>query len=228
MSSMITATSAALEATPFQRAFASCPLVAILRGIQPGEAVSIGLALYEAGFRLIEVPLNSPQPLDSIRAMRKALPADAEIGAGTVLEVESVAQVAEAGGTLIVMPHSDAAVIQAAKAAGLACTPGVATPTEAFAALKLGADALKMFPAEQLGAQVVKAWRAVIAPRIALLPVGGITPDNMVTFVNAGASGFGLGSALYRPGDSAVEVARNARSFVANWRILSGAEGLTK
>lgn len=209
--------------TPFAQAFAACPLVAILRGIRPEEAADIGQALYQAGFRLIEVPLNSPQPLDSIRAMRKALPADAEIGAGTVLEVEAVARVADAGGRLIVMPHSDAAVIEAAKAAGLACTPGVATPTEAFAALRCGADALKLFPAEQLGPAVVKAWRAVIEPRIALLPVGGITPDTMTAFVQAGASGFGLGSALYRPGDTAEQVAQSAARFVAAWRALAGA-----
>jgi len=220
-----TAATAATRSSAFQRAFASCPLVAILRGIQPAEAVDIGLALYEAGFRLLEVPLNSPQPLLSIAALRRALPADAEIGAGTVLDVAAVTQVAEAGGSLIVMPHSDAAVIQAAKAAGMGCTPGVATPTEAFAALKNGADALKMFPAEQLGPVVVKAWRAVIAPHIPLLPVGGITPDNMVAFVNAGASGFGLGSALYRPGDTAADAARQARSFVAVWRTLSDTQG---
>lgn len=217
------ASGSAAPVSAFQRAFASCPMVAILRGIKPSEVVGIGHALYEAGFRLIEVPLNSPQPLASIGALRQALPADAEIGAGTVLEVEAVAAVAEVGGSLIVMPHSDAAVIQAAKAAGMACTPGVATPTEAFAALKHGADALKMFPAEQLGPNVVKAWRAVIDARIPLLPVGGITPDNMVTFVNAGASGFGLGSALYRPGDSVADVARQARGFIDVWRVLSGA-----
>jgi len=218
---MVTQSSSAAP-TPFARAFAACPLVAILRGLRPEESVEIGRALYDAGFRLIEVPLNSPQPLDSIRALSAALPADVEIGAGTVLEVESVAHVAQAGGRLIVMPHSDAAVIQAAKAAGLACTPGVATPTEAFAALRHGADALKLFPAEQLGPAVVKAWRAVIAPRIALLPVGGITPDTMTPYVQAGASGFGLGSALYRPGDSAAQVAQAARRFIDAWRALSG------
>jgi len=212
-------------ASAFQRAFASCPLVAILRGIEPAEAVAIGQALYDAGFRLLEVPLNSPQPLASIAALRRALPADAEIGAGTVLDVDAVAQVAAVGGSLIVMPHSDAAVIQAAKAAGMACTPGVATPTEAFAALGNGADALKMFPAEQLGPQAVKAWRAVIAASIPLLPVGGITPDNMVTYMNAGASGFGLGSALFRPGDTAADVARQARSFIDVWRVLSRTQG---
>jgi len=142
-----------------------------------------------------------------------------------VLDVTAVAEVADAGGSLIVMPHSDAAVIQAAKAAGMACTPGVATPTEAFAALKNGADALKMFPAEQLGPTVIKAWRAVLAQHIPLLPVGGITPDNMASFVSAGASGFGLGSALYRPGDTAADVARQARAFVDAWQALSRGQG---
>jgi len=181
--------------------------------------------LYEAGFRLLEVPLNSPQPLASIAALRRTLPAGVEVGAGTVLDIAAVAEVADAGGTLIVMPHSDAAVIQAAKAAGMACTPGVATPTEAFAALKNGADGLKMFPAEQLGPPVVKAWRAVLAAHIPLLPVGGITPDNMVNFVRAGASGFGLGSALYRPGDTAADVARQARAFVGAWQALNSVPG---
>jgi 2-dehydro-3-deoxyphosphogalactonate aldolase len=212
---------ASQPAAAFQRAFAACPLVAILRGIQPAEAVSIGQALYDAGFRLLEVPLNSPQPLASIAALYKCLPADAVVGAGTVLDVDAVAQVAAAGGRLIVMPHGDPAVVLAAKAAGMACTPGVATPTEAFAALQNGADALKMFPAEQLGPVAVKAWRAVIAAEIPLLPVGSITPDNMMSYVDAGASGFGLGSALYRPGDTAAEVARQACVFVDTWRALS-------
>jgi 2-dehydro-3-deoxyphosphogalactonate aldolase len=213
----------AVEAGRFAQAFSACPLVAILRGVQPDEVGAIGTALYETGFRLIEVPLNSPDPYRSIRQLRDVLPADAEVGAGTVLEVAAVARVAEAGGGLIVMPHGDAEVIRAAKAAHLGCVPGVATPTEAFAALRAGADALKMFPAEQLGASVVKAWRAVIEPRIALLPVGGITPENMTPFVQAGASGFGLGSALYRPGDSASHVARAAARFVAAWRALERA-----
>ena len=160
-------------------------------------------ALYEAGFRIVEVPLNSPQPFDSIAAIRKALPADAIVGAGTVLHPSFVDDVKSAGGELIVMPHSDPEVVSAAKAQGLACAPGVATPNEAFIALKNGADVLKMFPAEQLGCQVVKAWRAVIAAEVPLVPVGGITPDNMGPFLSAGANGFGLGSALYKPGQSA-------------------------
>ncbi|MGV2907792.1 2-dehydro-3-deoxy-6-phosphogalactonate aldolase [Achromobacter sp. AGC25] len=201
-----------------QTAMAHCGLIAILRGIKPAEAEPIGLELYRAGFRLIEVPLNSPDPLDSIRAMRAALPTDCLIGAGTVLNPDDCARVQDAGGELIVMPHSDAAVIRAAKALGMASCPGVATPTEAFAALAAGADVLKMFPAEQLGPAVLKAWRAVMRPPIALVPVGGITPDNLSIYAQAGASGFGLGSALYKPGLSATEVGQNARAFIAAWQ----------
>lgn len=195
-----------------------CGLVAILRGVQPGEVVAIGEALYEAGFRIIEVPLNSPEPLASIRALRDALPADVLIGAGTVIRPEDCAAVAGAGGQIVVMPHSDAAVIRAAKAAGMACAPGVATLTEAYAALAAGADALKLFPAEALAPAVLKAWRAVLRPPVALLPVGGITPEGIAAYARAGASGFGLGSALYKPGDSAADVARHAAAFMQAWR----------
>lgn len=207
-----------------QTAMAQCGLIAILRGIKPAEAEAIGLELYGAGFRLIEVPLNSPQPLDSIRAMRAALPTDCLIGAGTVLNPDDCARVQDAGGELIVMPHSDPAVIRAAKALGMAACPGVATPTEAFAALAAGADVLKLFPAEQLGPAVLKAWRAVMRPPIALVPVGGITPDNLSVYAQAGASGFGLGSALYQPGLSATETARNARAFIAAWQRAYSAQ----
>lgn len=203
--------------TPLHDALARTGMIAILRGVRPTEVDAIGAALYESGFRIIEVPLNSPQPLDSIATLRRSLPADCLIGAGTVLQPQQVDQVASVGGQLIVMPHSDAAVIGAAKRAGLYCAPGVATVTEAFAALAAGADVLKMFPAEQLGPSVVKAWRAVIAPSIALLPVGGITPQGMAVFRQAGASGFGLGSALYTPGLSADDVRQRAQAFVAAW-----------
>jgi 2-dehydro-3-deoxyphosphogalactonate aldolase len=196
-------------------AMQACPLVAILRGVKPGEVVAIGHALVAAGFRIIEVPLNSPDPFDSIRALRDALPPEVQVGAGTVLSVEHVYEVARAGGSLIVMPHSDPAVIRATKAKGLASAPGVATPTEAFAALSNGADVLKMFPAEQLGVEVVKAWRAVVPKQVPLLPVGGITRSNMGPFLKAGAQGFGLGSALYKVGNTAEEVGANARAFIA-------------
>jgi 2-dehydro-3-deoxyphosphogalactonate aldolase len=200
-------------------AFEACPLIAIMRGITPADAADHGQALYEAGFRIVEVPLNSPQPFDSIAAIRKVLPPDAIVGAGTVLHPAFVNDVKQAGGELIVMPHSDPEVVIAAKAQGLACAPGVATPTEAFVALKNGADVLKMFPAEQLGCQVVKAWRAVIAAQVPLVPVGGISPDNMGPFLNAGANGFGLGSALYKPGQSAAVTASHAKAFINGLRI---------
>ncbi|MEO6919168.1 MAG: 2-dehydro-3-deoxy-6-phosphogalactonate aldolase [Collimonas sp.] len=200
-----------------KKAMKQCGLIAILRGVKPHEVAAIGLKLYEAGFRIIEVPLNSPEPYDSIRTLRTTLPADCVVGAGTVLTTDQVAAVKRAGGEIIVMPHSDPLVIAAAKQAGLACAPGVATVTEAFAALAAGADVLKMFPAEQLGAHVVKAWRAVVPHEIALLPVGGITPENLATFIDAGASGFGLGSALYKPGLSAEQVGQHANKFVAAW-----------
>ena len=201
-----------------KNAIQQCGLIAILRGILPNEVAAIGLVLYRAGFRVIEVPLNSPKPFESIRILRSTLPADCVVGAGTVLSTQHVAEVKNAGGEIIVMPHSDANVIVAAKQAAMDCAPGVATLTEAFAALAAGADALKMFPAEQLGPIVIKAWRAVIPSDVALIPVGGITPANMAPFVAAGASGFGLGSALYKPGLSATQVGQNADEFMAAWR----------
>jgi 2-dehydro-3-deoxyphosphogalactonate aldolase len=201
----------------FDTAFTHLPLVAILRGLQPTEAEGIGAALYDAGFRIIEVPLNSPQPFDSIERLARSLPADAIIGAGTVLETQAVAQVRDAGGRIIVMPHADLDVIRAAKAAGMVCVPGVATPTEAFAARKAGADALKLFPAELITPAIVRALRAVLPKELRLLPVGGITPDNMADYRAAGVAGFGLGSALYKPGMDAATVGANARRFVAAW-----------
>ena len=199
-------------------ALAALPLIAILRGLRPEEAEAIGAALVDAGFRIIEVPLNSPEPFASIRRLVDRFAARAVVGAGTVLEAGQVSRLADAGGSLVVMPHGDAAVIAAAKAAGMACLPGVATPTEAFAALRAGADGLKLFPAETLGPAAVKAWRAVLPAGTMLLPVGGITPEGMAAWRAAGAAGFGLGSALYRPGATADEVAATARSFVTAWR----------
>lgn len=196
---------------------ASLPLIAILRGVQPEEVESIGLALCDAGFRVIEIPLNSPSPLDSIRRLTATLGDRAAIGAGTVLTVAEVQAVADAGGTLIVSPNADGDVICAARAAGLVSCPGVATPTEAFAALAAGADALKLFPAEQIPPPVVKAWRAVLAARVPLIPVGGITPATMAAYRDAGASGFGLGSALYRPGMAADAIRFTADGFIAAW-----------
>ncbi|AJO77446.1 2-dehydro-3-deoxy-6-phosphogalactonate aldolase [Pseudomonas sp. MRSN 12121] len=204
-----------------KQALAHNGLIAILRGLRPQEAAAIGDVLYQAGLRVIEVPLNSPQPFDSIRILREALPADCLIGAGTVLTAEQVGQVKAAGGQVIVMPHSDPRVLRAVKAAGLYLSPGVATPTEAFAALAEGADVLKLFPAEQMGPAVVKAWLAVLPAGTVLLPVGGIAPDNMQMYFDAGVKGFGLGSGLFRPGMCAADVASRAAAYVAAWRALA-------
>ncbi|HSI59371.1 MAG TPA: 2-dehydro-3-deoxy-6-phosphogalactonate aldolase [Ideonella sp.] len=204
----------------FAAAFEQLPLVAILRGLTPAEAVAVGERLYQAGFRLIEVPLNSPQPFDSIDLLRRALPADALVGAGTVLHAADVATLATLGAELVVMPHADTAVIRRAADAGLVCVPGVATVTEAFAALAAGATALKLFPAELITPAVVKAMRAVLPREVALLPVGGITPQTMAGYLAAGANGFGLGSALYAPGLALDELGRRAQAFVEGWRAL--------
>jgi len=196
------------------------PLVAILRGLTPDEAVATGHAIVEAGFRMLEVPLNSPRPIDSIARLAKALGPDVLVGAGTVMTPANVAAVADAGGRLIVMPHADTMVIRAAKAAGLLCVPGVATPTEAFAALDAGADALKLFPAEQSAPAVLKAWRAVLPREVPVMPVGGISPDNMAPWVAAGAAGFGIGSALFAPGRSLDDTIQRARAFAQAWHDL--------
>jgi 2-dehydro-3-deoxyphosphogalactonate aldolase len=202
----------------FDSAFDALPLVAILRGIRPQEAEAIGAVLYDAGFRMIEVPLNSPQPLESIELLSRSLPADALLGAGTVLSVQAVQDVKNAGGQLIVMPHADTEVIRAAKAAGMFCVPGAATPTEAFAALHAGADAVKLFPAELITPTLVRAMRAVLPPTLRVLPVGGITPEGMAVYRAAGVAGFGLGGALYQPGMGAAEVGERASAFVRAWR----------
>lgn len=193
-------------------------LVAILRGVRPDEVAAIGAALFAAGFRIIEVPLDSPDAMDSIRILRGRLSSECLVGAGTVTSPTQVDEVRRAGGELIVMPHSDPAIIRAAKIARLSVMPGVSTPTEAFAALAAGADALKMFPAELLGAAVLKAWRAVLPSDTQLVPVGGLTLEKLAGFVAAGASGAGLGAALYAPGVSAAEVATRASAFIDAWR----------
>ncbi|MBV8501609.1 MAG: 2-dehydro-3-deoxy-6-phosphogalactonate aldolase [Paucibacter sp.] len=203
----------------FSAAFAALPLVAILRGVKPEEVEPIALALYEAGFRLIEVPLNSPRALESISLLARCLPADAVMGAGTVLSVAAADQVQAAGGELIVMPHADTRVIShVKKVQGLLCVPGAATPTEAFACVEAGADAVKLFPAELITPTVLKAMRAVLPPSLPLLPVGGITPSSMAAYRAAGAAGFGLGGALYAPGMNAAQVAERAQAFVTAWR----------
>ncbi|MBM85318.1 MAG: 2-dehydro-3-deoxy-6-phosphogalactonate aldolase [Rhodospirillaceae bacterium] len=191
-----------------------CPLVAILRGIRPDEVVAVGEAVFQAGFRIIEVPLNSPDPLQSIRGLSDRFGSEALVGAGTVLEPSTITSIATAGARVVVMPHAGRAVVEVAKAAGLLVIPGFATPTEAFAMIEAGADAIKLFPADANPPAVLKAMRAVLPIEIPILPVGGITTDKMAEYSAAGAEGFGLGSALYKPGMSADEVGVRARSFV--------------
>jgi 2-dehydro-3-deoxyphosphogalactonate aldolase len=199
----------------FRTHFEACPLVAIIRGVEPNEVEAIGDALVEAGIRIIEVPLNSPRPLDSIARLAKRLGGRALVGAGTVLRVQQVAEVAAAGGGIVVSPNTDQEVIRATVAAGLVSSPGYFTPSEAFQALDAGAHALKLFPAEAAPPAVVKAQRAVLPPAVPLIVVGGVSPDKMAAYSAAGADGFGLGSGLYQPGMGATEVAGRAAAFVA-------------
>ena len=199
----------------FDSAFTACPLIAILRGVGPDEVVAIGEELVAAGFALIEVPMNSPDPLDSVARLAEAFGSRALIGAGTVLTAVQVAAVRDAGGRMVISPNANPDVIRASTAAGLASLPGIATPTEALAALDAGATALKLFPAEAASPAVLKAMRAILPSNVRILPVGGITPDGMAPWREAGAAGFGLGSALYKPGMSASDVGGRARDFVA-------------
>jgi 2-dehydro-3-deoxyphosphogalactonate aldolase len=199
----------------FDVAFAACPLVAILRGVRPDEAVAIGEELIAAGFALIEVPMNSPDPLDSIARLAGMAGDRAVIGAGTVLTVDQVAAVRDADGRMVISPNMNPAVIRATSHGGLVSLPGIATPSEALDALDSGATALKLFPAEGASPAVLKAMRAILPPTARVLPVGGIAPDGMAAWLAAGAAGFGLGSALYKPGMSPAEVGRRARTFVA-------------
>ena len=189
------------------------PLVAILRGIKPGEALGIGTMLVETGFTIIEVPLNSPEPYASIVRLVKRLGDKALVGAGTVTDWEQVTKVADAGGRVIVMPHADERVVEAAKRRNLFVVPGFATPTEAFRMIHAGADAIKLFPAEANPPKVLKALRAVLPREVPILPVGGITPQNMNEYWIAGADGFGLGSALYKPGMTVEQVGEAAADF---------------
>lgn len=205
----------------FDDAFAELPLIAILRGLEAANALEIGGALIDEGFRILEVPLNSPTPFDSIARLAQGFSVRAVIGAGTVLTAESVQATAAAGGRLIVMPHGDPQVIRAAKSLKLTCCPGVATPTEAFSALAAGADALKLFPAELIPPAALGALRAVLPATARLVPVGGIKPEGMAPYRAAGAHGFGLGSALFKPGRSVDEIRSQARRFVSAWRELS-------
>ena len=196
-------------------ALSHCPIAAILRGVTPDEIDAIGDALVEAGVTVIEVPLNSPQPFESIKRLAARHGHHGLIGAGTVLTAADVALVKEAGGRLIVAPNFDTDMVRAAKAAGLAALPGVMTPSEGFAALKAGADGLKLFPAEVIPPVVFKAWRAVVPADTLLLTVGGVGIGNIGEYREAGASGYGIGSALYKPGRPAVEIGKLASALVA-------------
>jgi 2-dehydro-3-deoxyphosphogalactonate aldolase len=200
-----------------ESALKALPLVAILRGLTPEEAVGVGEALVEAGFTCLEVPLNSPRPLESIRLLRDALEGRAVVGAGTVLTSAAAEAVANAGGQLIISPNADPRVIERTKALGLFSMPGFLTPTEAFSALEAGADVLKLFPAEVAGAGGLKAVKAVLPGELSVYAVGGVDPANMASWRAAGADGFGVGSMLYRSGRTAVEVGAVARDFVAAW-----------
>ena len=202
----------------FRRYLGECPLVAIIRGVTPAAVVEIGEAILSSGIRIIEVPLNSPEPLESIRLLAARLGDRAFVGAGTVLDPAQVGAVAQAGGKLVVSPNTNPDVIRATVAAGLVSSPGYFTPSEGFAAIDAGAHALKLFPAEGATPQVVKAQRAVLPKDIPLLVVGGISPDTMTPWLEAGATGFGLGSGIYHPGRSANETAARARAFVEGVR----------
>jgi 2-dehydro-3-deoxyphosphogalactonate aldolase len=197
--------------------FVGPPLVAILRGLRPTEAVEIGSALVDAGITTIEVPLNSPEPFQSIARLSRDL-AGASVGAGTVLTPDEARRAVDSGARFVVSPNFDSAVVTETKRLGVGSCPGVATPSEGFAALDAGADVLKLFPAEQLGPEIVKAWSAVFPAQARLLPVGGITTERIELYLRAGASGFGIGSALFRPGLSPDEVGIRARRFVLAYR----------
>jgi 2-dehydro-3-deoxyphosphogalactonate aldolase len=199
----------------FRANLATCPLVAIIRGVRPDEVEAIGAALVEAGIRIIEVPLNSPDPLVSIERLARGLGAEATVGAGTVLDPADVRRIADVGGELIVSPNVDVDVIRASVSAGLVSSPGYFTPSEAFRAVSAGAHVLKLFPAEGAGPAVLKAQLAVLPGDIPVLAVGGITPGNMADYLAAGATGLGLGSGLYSSGRPAGEVRERGRAYVA-------------
>ncbi len=199
----------------FDRHFEPCPLIGIIRGVTPADAVGIGKALLDGGIRIIEVPLNSPEPFASIGAIAEAIGEEALVGAGTVLDPADVQKVKQAGGRIIVSPNMNPAVIAATVGSGMISSPGIFTPTEAFAALEAGSHALKLFPAEAASPAVVKALKAVLPNDVPLIIVGGVTPESIGAWLDAGADGFGLGGGLYRPGQSAEETLAKARAYVA-------------
>ena len=201
-------------------ALATLPLVAILRGLRPDEALGVGEMIIKAGFKILEVPLNSPDPFDSIEAMAQAFKGRAIVGAGTVLKVADVERLAKVGGQICISPNANVDVIRAAKAAGLISFPAFFTPTEAFSAIDAGADAIKLFPAELAGPAGLKAMKAVLPKALPVFPVGGVTADNMHTYLEVGAKGFGIGTAVFKPGDSAEIVYKKAKTFTEAWARL--------
>lgn len=204
-----------MDELSFEMAFGQCPLVAILRGLPTADAADVGEALVAAGFSLIEVPLNSPDPLPTIARLAKSLEGRALVGAGTVLSPDQVRQVRDHGGQFVVSPNTDPATIATTRDCGMASVPGFFTVSEAFAALRAGASALKLFPAAGLDPAILAAQRAVLENDVKVLAVGGITATNMADWHAAGANGFGLGSNLYRPGKRVEEIAAHARQFVS-------------
>jgi 2-dehydro-3-deoxyphosphogalactonate aldolase len=214
------------NATLWREVLAKLPLIAILRGLRPSEASGVAAALSSAGFLCVEVPLNSPEPLDSIRRIREHFDGKLLVGAGTVLTVAEVSAVHQAGAQLVVSPNTNAAVISAVKAAGMISIPGFSTPTEAFSALAAGADALKLFPAESAPAVVLRALKAVLPASVPILPVGGISTANMGSYLMAGAAGFGIGSSIYATGVSAEVVGARAMAFVEAWATCQPARRL--
>lgn len=195
-------------------AMAEIPLIAILRGVKPDEVLEIARAIFQAGIKTIEIPLNSPEPYKSIEILQQAMGDEAVIGAGTVTKVEQVEKIHAVGGRLIVSPNTNIAVIKRSKQLGLYSAPGFYTPSEAFAAIEAGADVLKMFPADTLGTAGLKAISVVLPPDMPIFPVGGVNVDNMADFIAVGASGFGLGSGLYKAGMTVEQVASNAQAYV--------------
>ena len=203
-----------IDSIDLKRYLSSCPVIAILRGIEPDEVESIGEALEQSGVTIVEVPLNSPHPLRSIATLARIFGDRMLVGAGTLTDPAQVAEVARAGGRLIVTPHADLSIVRTAKQAGLFAVPGFFNPTEAFALLKAGADAIKLFPAEVVGPPMLKALRAVLPKDAIVIPVGGIDSESIAAWRAAGAHGFGAGSSIYRPGDDAKAVKQKAKALL--------------
>lgn len=210
-----------IDSIDLKRYLSSCPVIAILRGIEPDEVESIGEALEQSGVTIVEVPLNSPHPLRSIATLARIFGDRMLVGAGTLTDPAQVAEVARAGGRLIVTPHADLSIVRTAKQAGLFAVPGFFNPTEAFALLKAGADAIKLFPAEVVGPPMLKALRAVLPKDAIVIPVGGIDSKSIAVWRAAGAHGFGAGSSIYRPGDDAKAVKQKAKALLEAIRCQS-------